>query len=417
MARRILAVAILLLAPAMVARAGDRLELTGLLDLRVVAADGTTSYLNGGLGRTRFDSDHDGVQLGRLMLAGRFRLTDTLTLNAVAESYADGDVQPAGFSQAYLDWRPFPTRPVRFRLRAGAFYPPVSLEHRQVGWTSPYTLSTSALNTWIGEEFRVIGTELEARWLGASQGYNGDVALVGGVYGWNDGAGTIMADRGWALTDRPSLLLGGLGHAHEHLYTELDGRPGYYAGVAWRHGEALEVRALHYDNRADPGAHNSRFDFAWETRFTSVGVRYEPTDRVTLMAQHLDGKTYVGPDSAGPDQFALRVHPCTPWRATSAVRTACRCATIISRTGRTAASIRTTRPTTRVTPSRWRGSSASTNTGSSSPKSCAFAASSRRDSTSTSVRASPTGRRSWPCDTGSRSRRARLRIDAIGGGV
>ncbi len=307
MAARILAFALLLLAPVVPALAGDRLELTGLLDLRVVAADGTTSYLNGGLGRTRFDSEHDGVQLGRLMLAGRFRLTDTVTLNAVAESYADGDVQPAGFSQAYLDWRPFPTRPVRFRLRAGAFYPPVSLEHRQVGWTSPYTLSTSALNTWIGEEFRVIGTELEARWLGASQGYNGDVALVGGVYGWNDGAGTIIADRGWALTDRPSLLLGGLGHSHEHLYTELDGRAGYYAGVAWRHGEALEVRALHYDNRADPGAHNSRLDFAWETRFTSVGLRYEPTDRVTLMAQHLDGKTYVGPDSAGPNQFALRV--------------------------------------------------------------------------------------------------------------
>jgi hypothetical protein len=307
MRRAALPLAVLLVGLAGPARAGDRLELTGLVDLRAVATDNTTSYLNGGDGRTRFDGDHDGLQLGRLMLAGRYRLADTLTLHAVAESYADGDAHPLGLSQAYLDWRPFPTRPVRFRLRTGAFYPPVSLEHRQVGWTNPYTLSASALNTWIGEEFRVIGTEFEARWLGASQGYPGDVALVGGAFGWNDGAGGILAERGWALTDRPSLLLNSLGHARENLYTELDGRPGWYGGVSWRHGEALEVRALHYDNRADPGAHNSRPEFAWETRFTSVGVRYEPTERLTLLAQHLEGRTYVGADSLGPAQFEMRL--------------------------------------------------------------------------------------------------------------
>ena len=307
MHRYLLAIALCAFASCQPALAGDRLELTGLLDARVVATDGTPSYLNGGLGRTRFDGDHEGLQFGRLMLGARFRLTDTVTVHAVAEAYGDGDSLPAGLSQAYVDWRPFPIRPVRFRLRAGAFYPPVSLEHRQAGWTNPYTLSASALNTWIGEEFRVVGTEFEARWLGASQGYNGDVALVGAAFGWNDGAGTVVADRGWALTDRPSLLLGGLGHAHEHLYTELDGRAGYYAGVTWRHGESLEIRALHYDNRADPGAHNSRYDFAWETRYTAVGVRYEPTDQVTLLAQHLDGKTYVGADTLGPAQFELRL--------------------------------------------------------------------------------------------------------------
>ncbi len=307
MAPRLLVLALLALMPGLSAVAGDRFALTGLIDVRAVATDASTSYLNGGLGATRFDDQHQGLQLGRLMLAGRLRLTDTVTLHAVAESYGDGGNMPLGLSQAYLDWRPFPTRPVRFRLRAGAFYPPVSLEHRQIGWTSPYTLSASALNTWIGEEFRVIGTEFEARWLGASQGYGGDVAVVGGVYGWNDGAGAIIADRGWALTDRPSLVFGRLGHSAENLYTEPDGRPGYYAGLSWHHGETLEVRALHYDNRADPGAANRHLEFAWETRFTSVGVRYEPSEHVTLMAQHLDGKTYVGADTLGPDQFALRL--------------------------------------------------------------------------------------------------------------
>jgi hypothetical protein len=307
MNRGLAAAAVLAVLPVVAARAGDRLDLNGLVDVRAVATDASASYLDGGYGRTRFDDDHAGLRLGRLMLSGRFRLTDTVTLTAVAESYGDGDRMPVGLSAAYAEWRPFPTRPVRFKLKAGAFYPPVSLEHRQIGWTSPYTLSTSALNTWVGEEFRVIGTELEARWLGASQGYDGDVAVVGGVYGWNDGAGTFVAERGWALTDRPTLLLGTLGRSRDNVYTELDGKPGYYAGLSWRHGDSLEVRALHYDNRADPGAHNQRMEFGWETRFTSVGVRYEPTEHVTLMAQHLEGKTYVGPDSAGPYQFEMRL--------------------------------------------------------------------------------------------------------------
>lgn len=302
-----LAFGFLLALAACPAVAGDRLDLNGLVDVRMVSTDASPSYNYGGLGRTRFDDEHAGLRLGRLMLSGRFRLTDTVTLTGVAEAYGDGDRMPVGLSAAYAEWRPFPTRPVRFKLKAGAFYPPVSLEHRQIGWTSPYTLSTSALNTWIGEEFRVIGTEAEVRWLGASSGYDGDIAVVGGAFGWNDGAGTLIADRGWALTDRPTLLLGTLGHSRDNVYTELDGKPGYYAGLSWRHGEALEVRALHYDNRADPGAFNVRQEYGWETRFTSVGLRYEPTDRVTLMAQHLEGKTYVGPDSAGPYQFEMRL--------------------------------------------------------------------------------------------------------------
>ena len=81
---------------------------------------------------------------------------------------------------------------------------PVSLENRGVGWSDVYSITPSALNTWTGEEFRTIGAELEGRWLGASHGYLGDVALVGAVYGWNDPAGALIADRGYA-TRKPAL--------------------------------------------------------------------------------------------------------------------------------------------------------------------------------------------------------------------
>ncbi len=286
------------------AQAQERLIVDGLLDLRAVHADTTPSYLNGGLGRVRFDDDHEGLRLGRASLGARLRLTDTLGATVVADAYDDGDVNAIGVSEAFVQWRPFPANSIRWQAKAGAFYLPVSLEHRLLGWTSPYTLSASALNTWIGEEFRVLGAELEARWLGAASGYRGDFALVGGVYGWNEGAGVVIAARGWALTDRPSVVFGELGSQRLGLYYQFDRSPGWYGGIAWRHHERLELRALHYDNRADPAASNLAGYSGWNTRFNTLGARWEPVDPLTLTAQYIEGRTAIGPNG-DPGQFLM----------------------------------------------------------------------------------------------------------------
>ena len=210
------------------AAAQERLTLDGLIDLRAVHTDATPSFLYGGLGRVRFDDDHQGLRLGRASLVARLRLTETLGATVVADAYDDGDINAVGVSEAFVQWRPFPSSSIRWQARAGAFFLPVSLEHRLLGWTSPYTLSASALNTWIGEEFRVIGAEVEARWLGAASGYRGDIALVGGAYGWNEGAGVVIAERGWALDDRPSVAFGALGAQRPGLYYQFDGEPGWH---------------------------------------------------------------------------------------------------------------------------------------------------------------------------------------------
>src|SRR5277367_2535337 len=193
------------------ASAQDRLDLTGEADVRWVAASGAPSYLNGGEGLLRFDPDHEDLRLGYALLAARLRITDILSAHVVADAYGDHDRNVVDLSEAYLQARPFPSTAIRWSAKAGAFFMPVSLENRGPGWTDVYTITPSALNTWIGEEFRTIGTEFEARWLGASQGYLGDVSLVGAVYGWNDPAGVLLAVRGFGLTDRPSMLFGGLG--------------------------------------------------------------------------------------------------------------------------------------------------------------------------------------------------------------
>jgi len=285
------------------ASAGDRLDLQGLLDVRAVYADGTASFLNGGSGRLRFDRDHQGIQFGRAILAAKFRLDDVWTVNVVGGSYGDHDKNPFDLTEAWLQARPFPTGAVRYQVRMGAFHLPASLENRSIGWTTPYSISSSAINTWIGEEIRIVGAEFEAKWLGASSNYYGDLAFTAGVYGWNDPAGTLIAVRGWALTDRQSTLFGGLGRPRIEFIREIDGKPGYYAGLTWRHHDRLEIRALRYDNRADPGATNSD-NIAWRTQFTSLGVRWEPDDHWTLVGQSLQGETYVGGDIDTDNQYA-----------------------------------------------------------------------------------------------------------------
>jgi hypothetical protein len=301
-ARRIAAL-LLLGSHALACHAGDRLDLQGVLDLRLIDSDGSPSFLEGGLGRQRFDADHDGLRLGRAFVDARLRLGDTLTAHVVAGSYGDHDVNAVDLTEAYLDYRPYPEGAWRWRLRGGMFYAPISLENRGPGWTNVYTVSNSAIATWIGEEIRTVGLEAEARWRGQVVGSANDVSLVLGVFGWNDPAGTLVAARGFALHDRQTAAFGHLpypgsaGSSYEmppiEMFREIDDRPGYYAGVAWRYRDMLELRAQHYDNRGDPTALDDD-TFAWDTHFDVLGLRFEPDEHWTLIAQLLDGVTVVG---------------------------------------------------------------------------------------------------------------------------
>jgi hypothetical protein len=78
--------------------------------------------------------------------------------------------------------------------------------------------------------------------------------------------------------------------------------------LTWRHHDRLEVRALYYDNLADPGASTAAGLYAWRTRFSSLGARLEPSAHWTFIAQYLDGSTAVGADSLGSNQFYMPFH-------------------------------------------------------------------------------------------------------------
>ncbi len=299
-----------LLATAVTGQEGSH-EFTLQVDVRWVATDVMQSFTSGGLGLGRFDDAHEDLQLGRAFLDYRGRLAQTLDAHLTLDAYGDADKNPVDLSEAYLEWRPYPSASWRWRTRLGAFYPPISLENRGPGWQSVYSLSASAINTWLGEEIRTIGAEVNATWAGSRLGKAVDVSVIGAAFGWNDPMGVLIFERGWAIHDRQTALFGRLPrifpqgtkrHGLE-LFHEIDDRAGYYAGLQLNWPERLLVRALHYDNRGDPAASNG-LENAWLSRFDSAGVRAEWRDDWTLIAQWMGGDTAVG-DSADGRGFLI----------------------------------------------------------------------------------------------------------------
>jgi hypothetical protein len=322
------AMLVVLALASMPAHADDAFELWA--DLRLVGVDAPDSWLYGGLGKLRFDEDHDGIQVGRLRAAWSQPIGDTFNAHVDASLWRFGDDNAFDLTEAYLQWRPVPKGGWRSRLKLGAFYAPISLEHRESGWTNPYLVSSSAINTWVGEELRTIGAEYSLAWLGMRTGHAFDVELVAGAYGWNDPAGILLASRGWAMHDRQTTLFGEVGEAGNGpvpgrtLFKEIDGRTGWYAGGEFRWLDRAVLRVLHYDNRADPEVYDAGIDdYAWLTAFDSVGLRLESGNGWTLIAQWLGGDTSAEPPTgyekwdydasfvlvskgAGPHRFSLR---------------------------------------------------------------------------------------------------------------
>jgi len=149
---------------------------------------------------------------------------------------------------------------------------------------------------------RTIGGETELRRRYGST----EFGAIGAVYGVNDVAGQLLADRGWVFDSRPIGLLGeprvpdllarqqGLGPPlREQPFKAIGGGPGWYAGGSVRQDELGKLSGIYYDNRADPGAFSGA-DFGWRTEFTSLGAEADLGEFVVL-SQAMFGKTTIEP--------------------------------------------------------------------------------------------------------------------------
>lgn len=292
----------------------------GLVDVRYAKTDDLRTWLDGGQGKFRYGAGVNGaadlLRLSQLSLLVDAELDPVLAthlqLNLDAEPDEAGFRSRADLIEAFVLYRPELSERVRLRLRGGTFFPPVSLENDGPAWTSRYTITASAANSWIGEEVRAVGVEgtVVLKW------DEDEVRLTGSAFGSNDPAGTLLGWRGWAIHDRqtgfgdrlayPVIPGMGPGLPFElnarwvEPFVEIDGRIGWYAGAAMRRAGAFEARALRYDNQGERTVFDGK-QYAWETRFNAFGLRVELPGRVHVLGQYMDGATYMGRTPAGED--------------------------------------------------------------------------------------------------------------------
>ncbi|MDX2222283.1 MAG: hypothetical protein SFV21_06015 [Rhodospirillaceae bacterium] len=293
------------------------LQVKGLIDARLVVTGDTVGWQSRGLGKARYGAatEGDGRVLARIAEVSAVATAQlTWDLSAVAHLIAAPEQKnDIDVAEAFLAYKPAPTSQFGISGRAGAFFPPVSLENSGLAWTSPFTISSSAINSRVGEELRVFGAEATA----FRRGEDLDLSLLGAVYYANDPAGTILSWRGWAIHDRKAAIFDEIPLApvriirpgasldeqvpHVAPLAEIDDRAGYYVAARAEHHDLGMVEAIYYDNSADDREIQGG-QWAWTTRFAAAGIKTRLPGQIDLIAQVMDGTTTVItiPQPVGP---------------------------------------------------------------------------------------------------------------------
>jgi len=284
------------------------IEVKGLIDFRAIATPSTQSAEDRGLGKSRFGAEQQGDArvIGRMAEAAlvvmpriTWDLTGVIVLTAAPEQRTAFDVQ-----QAFLHYKPAPTGPWSAEARLGAFFPEISLENTGLAWTSPYTITPSAINTWVGQELRTVGGEVTVI------RRSGDWKIAGtvGAFGYNDPTGTLLAWRGWSLSDRttgladrmplPTIRIirptGALFRQapYDAPFHEIDGKVGFYGDIHITIAARSSLSIMYYDNRADDRAFAAG-QWAWDTSFWSAGLQTKVGNDIDLLVQAMTGRTTV----------------------------------------------------------------------------------------------------------------------------
>jgi hypothetical protein len=278
----------------------------GSIDLRASAVNGETGWLDDGYGKLRYGGDNGDSQ-GRVQVASadlawkpRFGFNFAGLVSIIHQA---GQSNAIDLNEAFLSFRSNPA-PTRFSARAGLLWPPISLEHAGSNWEVADSITPSAVNSWVGEEVKVLAFEgkLEHRF-GDQQ-----LALTAALFKHDDMSGTLLSYRGWALHDvrvtawghfpLPPLSPSKVPYQDRitNPFWEVDGRAGYYARVDWQTPWPVSVNLFRYDNKGDRLS-TYELQTAWRTRFWNAGASAALGERTTAKAQVLWGNTLVGPDT------------------------------------------------------------------------------------------------------------------------
>ncbi|HEV7573304.1 MAG TPA: hypothetical protein VGQ21_17540 [Thermoanaerobaculia bacterium] len=284
--------AILLLSLATTAGA-QSFQLHGFLSAREIYVNAQPSWLQDGVGR--FDVGADTANDHRLVNTYNAQLGFDWTpatwflvhADGVGRHQESGSIgKKVGLIQAYAD-----LFNDHWRFRAGEFWLPTSRENTDPLWTSKYTITYSALNSWMAQEVRPIGADLQ--WSPSFYVTAGVTAFRG-----NDTMGTLLAGRGWTFGNYLAAYNESLPTPEPELTRpfgeDLDGKNGYAERIRVSLPERAMIQLTHIDNRATIAPGPVKGEEPWATRFNIVGAEFGSTAPVTVAAEWMRGSTQVG---------------------------------------------------------------------------------------------------------------------------
>ena len=307
---------------------GNTAELTSWLELQAKAEFGWVQHSeqNNNLGpwwqhgTGQLATSDDRLTTGPILAAVQINSDSPFSARLHLSHQAALDAA-SGITEAWLQYQPLPIDGYRLKARAGWFYPALSLENTDVVWSSPYTSTFSAINSWYAEELRAKTLELSLSRPGRSFASNHSWQGVLGAFRDNDPLGTLISWRGFALHNLQTRIGGRIDFAHYpslqrfplerqpdwvEPFEELDGHTGWYGGLHYLYQQQTEVRLYHYDNQADPTV-LAKGQYAWFNRFNQLALQQQLSERWRLVSQWLDGHTEMGYDTVLVDYRAAFV--------------------------------------------------------------------------------------------------------------
>ena len=246
-----------------------------LVDVRLVRAGPAPSWTDHGPGKLRYGGEQSGSSFSKETRLALSQLAIQVGAALPWDIRAQGqfNVQPdiAGNYEPWLveaflrkEWG---MQGTGWGLQTGLTNVPFSFEHTGPAWTPEYSITASALNSWLWEEISLAGVEAEW-WHEPEAGPRLGVTLGLG-YG-PDQLGKLLALRGWAMSDSLSAVNADLplpDGPRLDIFHERDHRPAAYASVALSDREERGAFKFGYmDNMGDqstPGV--------WHTRFSTIG--------------------------------------------------------------------------------------------------------------------------------------------------
>jgi hypothetical protein len=270
----------------------------GLLDVRLVNSGPAASWTDRGYGKLRYGgspADSGFERATRLVLSqAALQIGALLPWDVRARAQLNIEPDIAGNYQPWLveatlrkEWGESSRG---WGLQGGAMNLPFSLENTGPAWTPAYTISASALNSWLWEDISLAGAEGEGWYVTRSGLRLG--ALAGTGFG-GDQIGRILALRGWVMGDTLAGINGTLalpGHSDRtSIFNDRDHRPAVYSWLSVGDvGEVASARLGVVDNRGDESSPG-----VWHTHFTTLGIVLHPYHRIDVLAQYLEGAARV----------------------------------------------------------------------------------------------------------------------------